>query len=127
MFPFIRRNQPRSLLDNEPLGDLLMQEIDFEQLKRNLEAAQLDALAITASGYSTGQHVTFYQARGGIEPWRRSLRRAVPARIGVDHLLASSAIPFVFPAKAMLVQDRKSTRLNSSHVKISYAVFCLKK
>src|SRR5690606_39532225 len=25
------------------------------------------------------------------------------------------------------VQDRKSTRLNSSHVKISYAVFCLKK
>src|SRR5690606_41709505 len=26
-----------------------------------------------------------------------------------------------------LVSDRKSTRLNSSHVKISYAVFCLKK
>src|SRR5690606_39295893 len=26
-----------------------------------------------------------------------------------------------------LMQDRKSTRLNSSHVKISYAVFCLKK
>src|SRR5690606_42074124 len=26
-----------------------------------------------------------------------------------------------------LIQDRKSTRLNSSHVKISYAVFCLKK
>src|SRR5436309_6156046 len=28
---------------------------------------------------------------------------------------------------AQLVLDRKSTRLNSSHVKISYAVFCLKK
>src|SRR5207302_10690979 len=27
----------------------------------------------------------------------------------------------------LLAQDRKSTRLNSSHVKISYAVFCLKK
>src|SRR5690606_39696988 len=27
----------------------------------------------------------------------------------------------------LAVQDRKSTRLNSSHVKISYAVFCLKK
>src|SRR5690606_41893211 len=26
-----------------------------------------------------------------------------------------------------VVEDRKSTRLNSSHVKISYAVFCLKK
>src|SRR3989442_11282288 len=28
---------------------------------------------------------------------------------------------------ALLVEDRKSTRLNSSHVRISYAVFCLKK
>src|SRR5690606_24804491 len=32
--------------------------------------------------------------------------------------------PFIFKFAA---QDRKSTRLNSSHVKISYAVFCLKK
>src|SRR5690606_41686863 len=31
------------------------------------------------------------------------------------------------PMLAALPQDRKSTRLNSSHVKISYAVFCLKK
>src|SRR5690554_7667601 len=28
---------------------------------------------------------------------------------------------------ALVLQDRKSTRLNSSHVRISYAVFCLKK
>src|SRR5690349_24178123 len=31
------------------------------------------------------------------------------------------------PAKSSFVRDRKSTRLNSSHVEISYAVFCLKK
>src|SRR6266511_5463871 len=31
------------------------------------------------------------------------------------------------PVRSSLAQDRKSTRLNSSHVKISYAVFCLKK
>src|SRR5207302_11173260 len=37
--------------------------------------------------------------------------------------LSSRASDFSFPA----FQDRKSTRLNSSHVKISYAVFCLKK
>src|SRR5690606_41060970 len=30
------------------------------------------------------------------------------------------------PIAKLVVQDRKSTRLNSSHVKISYAVFCLK-
>src|SRR5690606_39759469 len=31
------------------------------------------------------------------------------------------------PMRGLEVPDRKSTRLNSSHVKISYAVFCLKK
>lgn len=101
--PSLRSHAPRSLLDNAPLGELLERVLDFDQLERNLYEGVLDALAITASGYSTGQHITFYQARGGITPWRRSLRQAVPAIIGVDHLLASSAIPFVFPAKAMLV------------------------
>ncbi len=101
--PSLRSHQPRSLLDNQPLGELLEDYLDFDQLKRNLKNGVIDALAITASGYSTGEHITFYQSRGGIKPWRRSLRQAVPASIGVDHLLASSAIPFVFPAKAMLV------------------------
>ena len=101
--PTLKRRQPRSLLDNEPLSVLLSEQLDFDQLQRNLEAGMLDALAISASGYSTGEHLTFFQSRGGIEPWRRSLRRAVPAHIGVDHLLASSAIPFIFPARAMLV------------------------
>lgn len=103
MLPSMRSHQPHSLLDNEPLGELLGGVLDFDQLERNLANGVLDALAITASGYSTGEHITFYQSHGGIKPWRRSLRRAVPAHIGVDHLLASSAIPFVFPAKAMLV------------------------
>jgi len=101
--PSLRNRQPRSFLDNEPLGRLLEKLLDFDKLAENLESGWLDALAITASGYSTGEHITFYQSGGGIKPWRRSLRRAVPTRIGVDHLLASSAIPFVFPAQAMLV------------------------
>lgn len=101
--PSLRNNSPRSLLDNEPLGEMLERILDFDRLEKNLQNATLDALAITASGYSTGEHITFFQARGGIRPWRRTLRRAVPATIGVDHLLASAAIPFIFPAKAMLV------------------------
>ncbi len=101
--PGLRSHQPRSLLDNAPLEQLLNEVLDFEQLRRNLHNGVLDALAITASGYTTGEHITFYQSRGGIKPWRRSLRQAVPTNIGVDHLLASSAIPFIFPAKAMLV------------------------
>lgn len=103
LMPSIRSHQPRSLLDNEPLGQLLEDTLDFDRLRSNLAEGWLDALAITASGYSTGEHITFFQARGGIKPWRRSLRQAVPATIGVHHLLASSAIPFVFPAQAVLV------------------------
>src|SRR5690606_40622589 len=38
-----------------------------------------------------------------------------------------AGIVFVGPPPAAIRADRKSTRLNSSHVKISYAVFCLKK
>src|SRR5690606_123979 len=101
--PSLRKNSPRSLLDNAPLAEMLERILNYERLEKNIENATLDALAITASGYSTGEHITFFQARGGIKPWRRTLRRAVPATIGVDHLLASAAIPFIFPAKAMLV------------------------
>src|SRR5207302_3871414 len=36
-------------------------------------------------------------------------------------------LPLIGAVKAAGLSDRKSTRLNSSHVKISYAVFCLKK
>ena len=101
MFSGFARNKPRSLLDNAPLADLLTRSLDFEQIHRNLDDGLLTALAVTASGYSTGQHLTFYQSRSVIKPWQRALRQAVPAAISVDHLMASSAIPFVFPARAL--------------------------
>src|SRR5690349_25148649 len=52
-----------------------------------------------------------------------------PGRLSGLDLPAShqKKIPISTAARMMLVQDRKSTRLNSSHVEISYAVFCLKK
>src|SRR5437870_10152482 len=54
----------------------------------------------------------------------RSLRAPVVAALRrAADLAARGAAPAVF----VMVQDRKSTRLNSSHVAISYAVFCLKK
>ncbi len=103
LLPGQKRSQPRSLLDNTPLAGLLDAVLDFDRLQGNIDRGALHALAITASGYTSGQHLTFYQSRGGIEPWRRSLRRAVPDRLQVDHLLASSAIPFIFPAHALHV------------------------
>ncbi|MFT0547108.1 patatin-like phospholipase family protein [Allopusillimonas ginsengisoli] len=101
--PDLHRQQPHSLLDNKPLGQLLKSTVDFDRLQGNLAAGRLRALAITATAYTTGEHLTFYQSNGTIKPWQRSLRRAIPGHIGVDHLLASSSIPFIFPAQAMLV------------------------
>ena len=103
MMPSLRRNVPHSLLDNSPLRELLTNALDFERLSVNLRDKHIKALAVTATAYTSGEHLTFYQSDTQIVPWRRSLRRAIPCRIGVDHLLASSSIPFVFPAQAMLV------------------------
>ena len=96
-----RRARPRSLLDNAPLQSLLMQLVDTERLTRMMAEGHLHALAVTASSYGSGLHVTFYDAEGEIVPWTRSQRLAVRAPITVPHLLASSAIPFVFPAVAL--------------------------
>ncbi|MEO8279878.1 MAG: patatin-like phospholipase family protein [Ideonella sp.] len=92
------RNRPRSLLDNSPLADLLQRLIATERLDVMLEQRHLHALAVTASSYTSGQHLTFYQSREHILPWTRSQRMARRCDIRHEHLLASAAIPFVFPA-----------------------------
>jgi NTE family protein len=96
-----RRSDPRSLLDNAPLAELLSQVVAFDRLPALLAEGHINALAVTASSYSSGQHVTFCQTARPFEPWLRSQRSAVQATIGADHLLASSAIPFVFPAQSL--------------------------
>ena len=94
----VRRARPRSLLDNQPLGDLLADAVPLDRLPRLLASRHLQALAITASGYGSGEHVTFYQSAVAIRPWARSQRVALATVLSQQHLLASSAIPFVFPA-----------------------------
>jgi NTE family protein len=93
-----RRARPRSLLDNTPLEELLYKMVNVDRLDRLMKAGHLQALAVTASSYSSGTHVTFYDSVNDIVPWLRSQRVAVRDRITVPHLLASAAIPFVFPA-----------------------------
>jgi NTE family protein len=100
-----RRARPRSLLDNSPLEGLLARLISTERLHRMMREGHLQALAVTASSYGSGLHVTFYDAIKDIVPWTRSQRIAVRDAISVQHLLASSAIPFVFPAVALKIDD----------------------
>jgi NTE family protein len=93
-----RRARPRSLLDNRPLAALLQRLVPLERVPLMLAEGYLHAWAVTASSYTSGEHVTFYDAAMPVVPWLRSQRLAVPQRIGHAHLLASSAIPFVFPS-----------------------------
>jgi NTE family protein len=93
-----RRVKPRSLLDNAPLAELLTRLVPLERLPDLIRQGHMQALAVTASSYSSGEHVTFYEGDKRLLPWIRSQRLAVQDKITHAHLLASSAIPFVFPA-----------------------------
>lgn len=92
------RQAPQSLLDNSPLRALLERALDFSQIPRAIDTGHLHAVSVSASGYASGENLAFFEAAPEVLPWRRAQRIGMPARIGVDHLMASSAIPFVFPA-----------------------------
>jgi NTE family protein len=88
---------PASLLDNAPLRDLLTQNVRFDGIRRAIEQGHLDAIAVTASAYSTARSVTFFQGRREMPGWTRVRRIGRPTRLDLDHLMASAAVPFVFP------------------------------
>lgn len=90
------KRNPRSLLDNAPLGALLHRMLRFDDMQRCINSGVLEALSITVSGYGSGQSVSFFQGQPYLQPWLRANRVGSRAELSVEHLLASSAIPFVF-------------------------------
>ncbi len=88
---------PASFLDCEPLSELLDRQIDFKRIERALEDGSLHALAITASAYTSARSVTFYQTGTTSMPWARVRRIGRPEKITLDHVMASAAVPFIFP------------------------------
>lgn len=102
-----KANPPNALLDNTPLVTLLNRMLNFPRLDTALMEGKLHALAVTASSYTAGQHITFFQTEAEIEPWVRSQRLALRSQIGVEHLLASSAIPLIFPATPIYCDGRR--------------------
>lgn len=92
---------PRSLLENAPLGRLLRRELPIVQIEDAIAAGALRAVAVTASSYGTGRAVTFFQGREELKEWVRSRRDGVRSEITVDHLLGSAALPYLFPAQAV--------------------------
>ncbi len=100
----IGRSKPVSLLDNDPLRALLESRIRFNNIQSRIDAGYLDAVAVTATGYTSGECVTFFQGKQEMEKWRRLRHVGVPAKMKVGHLLASSAIPTIFPAEKLSLE-----------------------
>ncbi|MGH8362697.1 MAG: patatin-like phospholipase family protein [Gammaproteobacteria bacterium] len=94
---FARRNVI-ALLDNTPLRKLLERHIIFARLQEAIDAGALDALSITCSGYTSSRAVCFYQGKPGLKPWHRTRRLGQPVELRLDHIMASLALPLIFPA-----------------------------
>lgn len=90
------KNRAVALLDNTPLRELLEQLIRFRYIDEAIASGELTAVSTTAMDYGTGRSVTFFQ--GNHNAWQRNRRLGIRTGLSVDHLLASSAIPTIFPA-----------------------------
>jgi NTE family protein len=94
----LSRHNPISLLDNAPLRAMLEKNLDFERIEVHIDSGALYAVCVTASGYTSGQSVSFFQGASGLQGWERNQRIGAAVGLKLDYLLASAALPFIFPA-----------------------------
>ncbi|THU04115.1 patatin-like phospholipase family protein [Lampropedia puyangensis] len=99
------RSQPQALLDNAPLASLLQQHIDLDRIPALIASGHLHSVAVSAFSYTSGRHITFYDSAARPQPWQRTQRLAAHTQLHYNHLLASAAIPFVFPAQAVAMPE----------------------
>ncbi len=88
----------RSLVDTSPLGDFLDRSVAMEGIQERLDAGELDAVGLTAVSYQTGRAVLFVQGDVPVRKSPSTHHRVVRAQLTVDHIMASAAIPLLFPA-----------------------------
>lgn len=89
--------RPVGLLDNLPLKDMLRAKINFLGISENIKAGRLSAVSVTAMNYTDGDSISFFQGGPNNAEWRRWRRYGIPTPIELRHLIASSAIPTIFP------------------------------
>jgi len=89
------------MVDTQPLRAYLKRAMHTSEgtllgIDRNIKAGRLQAVALTANSYATGDSVTFYRG-SGIAAWEHPHRSSVETDLTVEHIMASSAIPLFFP------------------------------
>ena len=88
---------PKSLLDNSPLRSLLSRNVRFPRIEASIDAGYLQAVAVTAAGYGSARSTSFFQAARGCRSWSRTRRLGKRESLDLDHLMASIAVPMIFP------------------------------
>lgn len=88
---------PKSMLDNSPLRELLTKHVDWRGVRTSIERGHLRALALCATSYVTGQSVAFFDGKDSVRDWARVQRVGRRCTLTLDHLMASAAIPLLFP------------------------------
>ena len=90
---------PKSLLNNNPLEKMLIDRVDFSQIQKNLDEHHIEAIAVTCASYNRKCTSTFFQSNHPNLTWKKSHREGKPMVINISHLMASVALPLIFPAK----------------------------
>ena len=88
----------RSLLDASPLRHFLNKHLECDRIQENIKRGHLYALAISTTNFNSGKSYLFIQGMKGHPIWKRVRLVTVATKITVDHVCASCAIPFRFPA-----------------------------
>lgn len=92
----------RGLIDCSPLHAFLGEHLRHDEgrltgVAGNLSSGRLRAVAIVTTNYQTGQTVTWVQGEA-IRGWERPNRVGIQTQLTLDHIMASTALPLLFPA-----------------------------
>ncbi len=88
---------PKSLLDNAPLRELLSRNVHFPRIQQSIDNGYLEAVAVTAAGYGSARSKSFFEGAPELKDWDRTRRLGMRTDLNLDHLMASIAVPMVFP------------------------------
>jgi NTE family protein len=86
-----------SILDSSPLREFIGSGIDFTHIPKLIKSGKLNAVAVSATNYATGSGITFFDSNRKIKPWANSQRASEETIITLDHVMASTSLPVLFP------------------------------
>lgn len=94
----VKQRKSGFLLDTEPLHEFINEHIDFEKIKKNILADKLETMEVISNCYETQQTISFYQhAKDDFQDWHSPRHASQSVEMGMQHILASSALPLFFP------------------------------